>query len=105
MTIVLGAALLAVFGFSSAAQTPANRSYYVHADGDDENNNGRSEEAPYKTLKKAVEMATKGAVKTITVIGTLDRNSESNGIFEISIPENKRYSSPEKKMPPMKNAR
>jgi predicted outer membrane repeat protein len=75
-TIVLGVALMAVFGFSAAAQTPANRSYYVRADGDDANNNGRSEEAPYKTLKKAVEMATQGAVKTITVIGTLDKKSE-----------------------------
>jgi hypothetical protein len=89
MTIVLGAALMALFGFPAAAQTPTNRSYYVRADGDDENN-GRSEEAPYKTLKKAVEMATKGAVKTITVIGTLNKDSEkgnsSDAIFDIEVP-------------------
>jgi hypothetical protein len=91
MTIVFGVALMTIFGFSAMAQTPANRSYYVRADGDDENNNGRSEEAPFKTLKKAVEMATKGAVKTITVIGTLDKNSErgrsSDAIFDIAVPD------------------
>jgi predicted outer membrane repeat protein len=45
------------------------RAYYVRADGNDENNNGRSEEAPFKTLAKAIEMTSRGAVKTIVVIG------------------------------------
>jgi hypothetical protein len=54
-------------GMAAHAQT---RSYYVRADGSD-SNNGRSEDAPFKTLKKAVETAKMGAIKTITVIGTI----------------------------------
>ncbi|MDR1901648.1 MAG: hypothetical protein LBQ88_05110 [Treponema sp.] len=68
---VLAAVLFTACGFSVFAQA-APRSYYVRADGDDENNNGRSEEAPLKTLLKAIEMASKGAVKTITVLGVLE---------------------------------
>ena len=56
----------------------APRSYYVRADGDDENNNGRSEDTPFKTLTKAVDSASKGAVKTITILGTI------NSTFRIS---------------------
>lgn len=82
---------LAIFVENSPvfAQT-ANRSYYVSANGDDENNNGRSEEAPFKTLAKAIEMASKGAVKTITVLGTLYGEDErgpinqSNYVFVVS---------------------
>jgi hypothetical protein len=77
--------LLVVFAivFQSLAIIPmfsqtANRSYYVRADGDDENNNGRAEDTPYKTLTKAVEMASKGAVKTITVLGKLSGEDEKN---------------------------
>ena len=62
--ILLFSAVLPIF-----AQTE-NRSYYVRADGDD-NNNGRSEDSPFRTLSKALDMATKGAVKKITIIGTL----------------------------------
>ena len=53
------------------AQTTVQRSLYVSEHGDD-NNDGRSEETPYKTLEKAVEMANNGAIKTITVIGTIN---------------------------------
>jgi predicted outer membrane repeat protein len=73
--------LVVICGFSVFAQTP-QRSYYVRFDGDDENNNGRSEEVAFKTLKKAVDMASKGAVKTITIIGTLTNESEG-GRFSI----------------------
>jgi hypothetical protein len=48
----------------------ANRSYYVRADGDNENN-GRSEEAALRTLQKALSLASQGAVKTITIIGKI----------------------------------
>jgi hypothetical protein len=66
----------------------APRSYYVIANGDD-NNNGRSEEAAFKTLKKAVDMASKGAVKTITVLGILNEESEGrNGNAGLFIIEN-----------------
>jgi hypothetical protein len=53
------------------AQIAAGPSYYVRANGDD-GNDGLSEAAPFKTLKKAVYMAAAGTVKTITVIGPVD---------------------------------
>jgi hypothetical protein len=68
--------LFLLMSFSVIAQETV-RSYYVRADGDD-NNNGRTEETPYATLRKAVEMAASGAIKRITVIGTI-RNIESIG--------------------------
>jgi hypothetical protein len=49
--------------------------YYVRADGNDANN-GLSEDAPFRTLRKAVEAARQGKVKTITVLGTLNLESE-----------------------------
>jgi hypothetical protein len=53
------------------AQAQTERSLYVSATGDD-SNNGRSEGAAYKTLRKAVEAASAGVVKTITIIGRID---------------------------------
>jgi hypothetical protein len=70
---------------SVQAQT-APRAYYVHANGDDQNNNGRSESAPFKSLEKAVEMASAGAVKTIIVMGSFGSLEISNtGSAEILI--------------------
>lgn len=68
---VLGVVMFQLLVFSVSAQE-ASRSYFVRANGDDLSNNGRSEEAPFKTLAKAIEMSARGVVKTITVIGTLD---------------------------------
>ncbi|MDR0878614.1 MAG: hypothetical protein LBN21_11215, partial [Treponema sp.] len=84
--MVLAMVFITMYGFSALAQTTA-RSYYVRADGDDENNNGRSEEAPFKTLTKAVEMASKGAVKTIIVVGKIDGETKitDSGATEIII--------------------
>jgi hypothetical protein len=48
--------------------------YYVQADGDDKNA-GISEDAPFKTLQRALEAAAKTPVKKITVIGTLVGNT------------------------------
>jgi len=63
--------LLSVFAVTSLnAQTTIQRSLYVSAKGND-NNNGRSEETPFKTLGKAVETANSGVIKTITVSGTI----------------------------------
>jgi hypothetical protein len=88
--LVLAALLTAASGFSAAAQT-GERSYYVSANGDDANN-GRSEDAAFKTFAKAAEMANKGSVKTITILGTLNRETEgsmftivNNGTAEILI--------------------
>jgi hypothetical protein len=49
--------------------------YYVRADGSD-TNAGTSEDAPFKTLAKAVEAAAKTPVKKITVIGTLNGQTD-----------------------------
>jgi hypothetical protein len=49
--------LMCLLGTVQAFGQAANRSYYVRADGNDEANNGRSEEAPFKTLKNAVKNA------------------------------------------------
>jgi len=66
------------------AQTTIQRSLYVSAKGDD-NNNGRSEETPYKTLEKAMEVANAGVIKTITVIGIIEEKIiiEKRGRIEI----------------------
>jgi hypothetical protein len=53
----------------------ALRAYYVRSNGND-GNNGRSKDAPLKTLTKAAEMANRGAVKIIIIIGTLNRATE-----------------------------
>jgi parallel beta-helix repeat protein/predicted outer membrane repeat protein len=70
---VMFAAVVAVCvsGTAAYAQNAAPRSYYVRADGDDENNNGRNEDKPFKTLSKAVDAAAKGMIKRITVLGKI----------------------------------
>jgi len=78
--------LLALAAFGAVyAQTTVQRSLYVSAQGDD-NNNGRSETTPYKTLGKAVEAANAGIIKTITIIGTISGgNARQSGADEILI--------------------
>jgi len=79
--------LLGTFAVANLnAQTTIQRSLYVSAKGND-NNNGRSEETPYKTLRKAVETANAGVIKTITVIGTIEESISINqtGADEILI--------------------
>jgi len=75
IVLIFGFALLlfAALGANPAvAQTSAQAgtSYFVRANGNDANN-GTSENTPFKTLAKAVEAASKSAVKKITVIGKL----------------------------------
>jgi hypothetical protein len=54
------------------------QSYYVNAElGDDEENNGRSEEAPFQTLTKALSEAESTGTRTVTIIGTLAAESVS----------------------------
>ena len=67
---LLFAVLLAACGSSPARSQAAGASYFVRADGSD-SNAGTSEDAPFKTLAKALDAASKTSVKTITVIGTL----------------------------------
>ena len=66
--------------FSSCAifqKKPYSDTYYVKADGSDRNN-GLSEETPFRSLFKAVVMAAGTPIKNITVVGTLDLNSEQS---------------------------
>lgn len=96
LTAVLGLSIL-VFA-ACASKKPAEiksddkpvltvvTSYYVSADGNDKND-GISEETPFKTLDKALEMASKSVVKKITVIGTL-RGNASTEHLEPAIPRN-----------------
>jgi len=54
-------------------------SYYVRADGND-TNTGTSEDAPFKTLRKALELASQTTIKRITVIGTLVGETSTEGL-------------------------
>jgi hypothetical protein len=54
------------------------RSYYVAAAGND-TNDGLSEMSAFRTLGKAVELASAGEIKHITVIGVLDNDTENSG--------------------------
>jgi len=77
--------ILAVFiGIFISCQSSAVRkdsaplpSFYVNANGDD-NNDGLSEKAPFKTLAKAIASAADSSIKIITVIGTLNAESENS---------------------------
>ncbi|MDR2922228.1 MAG: right-handed parallel beta-helix repeat-containing protein [Treponema sp.] len=82
-------ALFTACGSSPSGKAPdltGVTSYYVRADGND-SNAGTSEDAPFSTLAKAVETASKTKVKTITVIGTLVGKTEikDSGTDEILI--------------------
>jgi predicted outer membrane repeat protein len=63
-------------------------SYYIRANGNDQNNNGRSETTPFKTLRRAIEVASQGTIRRITIIGTLNQASEAgnsrDGVFVIN---------------------
>ncbi|MFP3041576.1 right-handed parallel beta-helix repeat-containing protein [Treponema primitia] len=68
--LIMFAFVLQSLAIVSVFSQEVNRSYYVRADGDD-TNNGRTEDASLKTVQKAFELASRGAVKTITVIGKI----------------------------------
>jgi hypothetical protein len=55
---------------------PANLAYYVQAEGNDANA-GTSDNAPFKTLAHAIDMASRTRIKTIVVAGTLNSESEN----------------------------
>jgi hypothetical protein len=67
------------FAGAGAISDPAGtvRSYYVSASGND-GNNGLSEVFAFKTLAKAVEVASNGNFKRVTVIGVLDNETENS---------------------------
>ena len=81
--IVTAVFFIFLFGlniFSAFGQSNANVSYYVKADGND-NNDGLTAENPLRTLHSALEKTKSSDVNTITVIGTLDKDSELIGGF------------------------
>ena len=78
-------------GFSDKTP-PAQASFYVKANGND-GNSGLSEKEAFKTLAKAITSAENGSVKTITVIGTLNKESENpnregDSLFNIALKNN-----------------
>jgi hypothetical protein len=60
---------------AAAGEQVAVTTYYVRADGDNRNS-GLTEDAPFKTLHFAVDAVNEGKIKTITVLGTLNAESE-----------------------------
>jgi len=66
-------------GTTSATQLPIEEpsadatSYYVRSNGNDRNA-GTSEDAPFRTLTRAINVASRTSLKKITVIGTLTEN-------------------------------
>jgi len=73
--------IICVIIICACASTPKYRpgqdTFYVKADGSDRND-GLSPETPFRSLFKALVMAAKGSIKTITVMGTLDAASEQS---------------------------
>jgi len=69
-------AILAI-SISALFAEDAQRSYFISANGND-SNNGRSAEASFKTLQKALDMSAKGSIKRITILGSLDGVSEGS---------------------------
>jgi predicted outer membrane repeat protein len=79
--------ILAFFTFGHVfilAQEAPPRSYFVSASGNDESNNGRSESTAFKTIKRAIEVASQGAIKRIIVLGTLSQSTE-NGKYRDTV--------------------
>lgn len=54
--------------------------FFVSSYGNDENNNGKDVNTPFLTLARAVEVASKSTIKSITIIGTLNYKTEKNKI-------------------------
>jgi predicted outer membrane repeat protein len=59
------------------AKAPVSDSYFVMSGGSDRNN-GLTEQTPFRSLFKAIAMAAGSPIKTITVMGTLDVNTEQS---------------------------
>ncbi|MDR2419685.1 MAG: LysM peptidoglycan-binding domain-containing protein [Treponema sp.] len=66
--------------------TSSSNSYYVKSSGNDANN-GFTEDTAFKTLLQAVQAASSGSIKTITVVGRLEINSERDIIKDTGAAE------------------
>ncbi|MDR0404159.1 MAG: autotransporter adhesin family protein [Treponema sp.] len=74
--------VLSVFsGCASAPKGPPPDTYYVRADGSDQND-GLSEETPFRSLFKAMAEASRTDIKTITLLSSLDLSSEQSSNSE-----------------------
>jgi len=86
---VLTIILMAFISCQSLSARKPLPSFYVNANGDD-NNDGLTVQTAFKTLNKALSSADEGVIKIITVIGTLNMESESsdyegNALFYINL--------------------
>jgi hypothetical protein len=74
--------VLSVFSScTTVPKAPAPETYYVRADGNDQND-GLSEETPFRSLFKAAMTASRTDVKTITLLSSLDLSSEQSSNSE-----------------------
>jgi hypothetical protein len=69
--------VMVMFIFPLTVHAQSTASYYVKADGNDDDNDGLSELWPLQSLSWALCLAQLTSIKKITVIGTLDVRSES----------------------------
>jgi hypothetical protein len=74
--IIFSAGLATARGIADSIVT--ERSYYVSASGSD-THDGLSEMSAFRTLGKAVELASGGEIKRITVMGVLNNETENSG--------------------------
>jgi hypothetical protein len=77
---LLGAVLISALPGCVTAKSPGPvpaETYYVKADGSDRND-GLSEASPFRSLFKALAMASRGPIKKITLIGVLNIASEQS---------------------------
>ena len=83
ITYILGIMVFLLMACGSVPASRPNLTYYVNAYGND-NNNGTTEDAPFKTLQKAIEMASVTSIKKITVIGTIQGNTTTENITPVT---------------------
>ena len=76
MLLALSGAFLA----ASGVQDKDAAAYYVDSQGNDANH-GLSRAAPFKTLAKAMDAASRSRIKRVTVVGTLTEESECESGF------------------------
>jgi hypothetical protein len=75
-------AVLSVFlSCAGAPKVSPPETYYVRADGNDQND-GLSEETPFRSLFKAMTAASRADIKTITLLSSLDLSSEQSSNSE-----------------------
>ncbi len=93
MILIRKIIIILLFSFFSVSlfSQDIEKSFYVKATGNDDNS-GRNEDTPFKTLHKAFEAVSQSSINKITIIGTLTNESENlreNSIFFIRYPAQK----------------